>query len=243
MINRLMITAATAALIAGTGFANAQGTGMGRDAPSAGSTVQQSAPPSEKGAPSATPMNRDKASDSKGLDKGMKSTQSDQKAAPNAASNPSAQGDIKAGPKDEKSAQDNNPKGERSKSSETRGPAGNDMKAEGRNGNMSAETKGTPDSKAATTTTGQAGAGAKLSTEQRTRITSVIRDQHVAPITDASFAVSIGTRIPRDVTFHPLPVEIVSIYPEWRGYEYILVRDQILVVDPRTFEIVAILDV
>jgi hypothetical protein len=253
MFNRFMITAATAALIAGTGFANAQGT-MGRDAPSAGSTVQQSAPSSEKGAPSATPMNRDKASDSKGLDKGMKSTQSDQKAVPNSANKPSAQGDIKAGPKDEKSAQennlkgeksaqDNNLKGERSKSmsSETSGPAGNDVKAEGRNGNTSAETKGTADGKA-TTTTGQAGAGAKLSTEQRTRITSVIRDQHVAPVTDVNFAISIGTRIPRDVTFHPLPTEIVSIYPEWRGYEFILVRDQILVVDPRTLEIVAVLE-
>ena len=31
MFNRLMITAATVALIAGTGFANAQGTGMGRE--------------------------------------------------------------------------------------------------------------------------------------------------------------------------------------------------------------------
>jgi hypothetical protein len=243
MINRLMITAAAAALIAGTGLANAQGTGMGRDAPSAGSTVQQGAPPSEKGAPSATPMNHDNASDSKGLDKGTKSTQSDQKALPNAANNTSAQGDIKAGPKGEKSAQDNNQKGERSKgmSSETNGPAGNDMKAEGRNGNK-AETKGTAADSKATTTTGQAGAGAKLSTEQRTRITTVIRDQHVAPVANVNFAISVGTRIPRDITFHPLPTEIVTIYPEWRGYEFILVRDQIVVVDPRTFEIVAVLE-
>lgn len=243
MINRFMITAATAALIAGTGFANAQGT-MGRDAPSAGSMVQQSAPPSEKGAPSATPMNRDKASDSKGLDKGMKSTQPDQKVLPNAANKPSAQGDIKAGPKDEKSAQENNLKGERSNSmsSETRGPAGNDMKAEGRNGNMSAETKGTADSKA-TTTTGQAGAGAKLSSEQRTKITAVIRNQRVESLNNVDFNISIGTRVPRErVHLYPLPEEVVTIYPEWRGYEFIRVRDQIVVVDPRTLEIVAVLE-
>lgn len=253
MFNRFMISAATAALIAGTGFANAQGTGPGHDAPSAGSTVQQSAPSSEKGAPSAPPMNREKASDTKGLDKGMKSTQSDQKVLPNAANNPSAQSDIKAGPKDEKSAQennlkgeksaqDNNLKGERSKSmsSETNGPAGN-MKAEGRNGNMNAETKGTADSKA-TTTTGQAGAGAKLSTEQRTRITSVIREQHVTAASNVNFAISVGTRVPREVSFRPLPPEVVTIYPEWRGYEFFLVRDQIVVVDPRTLEIVAVLE-
>ena len=59
-----------------------------------------------------------------------------------------------------------------------------------------------------------------------------------------NFSVSIGTRVPRQgVTFRPLPVEVVTIYPEWRGYEFFLVRDQIIVVDPRTLEIVAVLDV
>ena len=88
----------------------------------------------------------------------------------------------------------------------------------------------------------QAGAGAKLSTEQRTRITTVIRDQHVAPVTNVNFSISVGTRVPRDVSFHPLPTEIVTIYPDWRGYEFILVNGQIVVVDPQTFEIVAVID-
>jgi hypothetical protein len=106
---------------------------------------------------------------------------------------------------------------------------------------MNAESKGTAESRSQTTT-GQAGAGAKLSTEQRTKITTVIRDQHVAPVNDVNFAITIGTRVPREVSFHPLPAEIVTYYPEWRGYEYFLVRDQIIVVDPRTFEIVAVLE-
>ena len=87
------------------------------------------------------------------------------------------------------------------------------------------------------------GGGAKLSSEQRTRITTVIRSQHVAPVTNVNFSVSVGTRVPRDIEFHPLPAEIVSIYPAWRGYEFILVRDQIVVIDPRSLEIVAVLDV
>jgi Protein of unknown function (DUF1236) len=115
---------------------------------------------------------------------------------------------------------------------------------------MNAETKSATDSKsqAATdsksqTTTGQAGAGAKLSTEQRTKITTVIREQHVAPTANVNFSVSVGTRVPREgVSFRPLPVEVVTIYPEWRGYEFFLIRDQIVVVDPRTYEIVAILE-
>ena len=80
---------------------------------------------------------------------------------------------------------------------------------------------------------GQAGAGAKLSTEQRTKITTVIKGQHVRPVTNVNFSISVGTRVPRDVSFHPLPAEIVTVYPEWRGYEFILVRDQIVVSIPK----------
>jgi hypothetical protein len=242
-----MISVAAAALIAGTGFANAQGTGMSRETPSAGSSAQQSAPSSDRGSPSATPMNRDSASDSKGSDQGMKSSQSEEKMQPQGGKNQRAQEDMKGGQKGEKSAQDNNMKNEKSKSmsSETneKGAAGKDMKAEGRqdrNGNMNAESKGA-DSKSQTTT-GQAAAGAKLSGEQRTKITTVIRGEHVQPLTHANFSISVGTRVPRDVSLRPLPTEVVTIYPEWRGYEFVLVNEQIVVVDPRTLEIVAVID-
>jgi hypothetical protein len=248
MTNRFMVSVAAAALIAGTSFASAQGTG-GREAPSAGSTVQQSAPSSDRAAPSsATQMNRneDKAAPA------AKTTQSDEKMQPGAAKS--------------QRAQDNNLKGEKSKSmsSENDNAKGgskemkaegredrNGMKAEGRTSdtrgpadkNLNADSKGAADGKA-TTTTGQAGAGGKLSTEQRTRITTVIKEQHVQPVTNVNFSISVGTRVPRSgVTFHPLPVEIVSFHPEWRGYEYILVRDQILVINPRTLEIVDVIDV
>jgi hypothetical protein len=245
MSSRFMISVAAAALIAGTGFASAQG--PARETPSAGSTVQQGTPSSERAAPSsATPMNRNDASDSGAP--AAKTTQSDEKMQPQGSKNQRAQDDMKAGAKGEKSAeksaQDNSIKGEKSKSmsSETneKGAAGKDMKAEGRNGNMNAESKGAADSK--TQTTGQAGAGAKLSTEQRTRITTVIRDQHVQPTTNVNFSISVGTRVPRTVSFHPLPVEVVTVYPEWRGYEFILVNNQIVVINPRTLEIVAVLE-
>ncbi len=144
MTNRFMISVAVAALIAGTGFANAQGTGMSREAPSTGSTVQQGAPSSDHAAPSsATPLNRHDATDS--AKPAAKTTQSDEKMQPQGGKNLRAQDDIKAGSKSEKSvqAQDTNVKGEKSKSmsSETneKGAAGKDMKAEGRNGNMNAE--------------------------------------------------------------------------------------------------------
>jgi hypothetical protein len=260
MTNRFMLSVAAAALIAGTGFANAQGT---REAPSAGSTAQQSAPPSEHAAPSAAPAARDAAEPTKPAP-GAKATQSEQP--PAAAKNQRAQDDMKAAPKGEKSAQDNDMKGEKSKSmssendnakgakdlkaegredrtgTKAEGRDGN-MKAEGREdrkGNVNAETKG---AEGRSQTTGQAAAGAKLSTEQRTKISTVIKEQNIRPVTNVNFAISVGTRVPREVSFHPLPAEIVTIYPDWRGYEMFLVNDQIIVVNPRTLEIVAVLDV
>jgi Protein of unknown function (DUF1236) len=246
MANRFMMSVAAAALIAGTGFAYAQGTGTNREAPSAGSAVQQSAPSSGNAGGSAQ-MNRDAAEPSSGA----KSTQSDQKS-PGGAKNQRAQDDMKAGTKGEKSAQDtmkkDNMTGDRSKnmSSDEKGAAGKDrdMKAEGREGrndNMNAETKGgAADNR--TQTTGQVGAGARLSGEQRTKITSVFRDQRVEPLNNVNFSIAIGSRVPRDISFHPLPAEVVTIYPEWSGYEFVRVRDQILVINPRTLEIVAVLE-
>jgi hypothetical protein len=210
MSNRFMMSVAAAALIAGTGFANAQGTGMSREAPSSGATTQQSAPPS-----AATPMNRD----------------SSQSGAP--AEAPKSAQSREMAPKGEKSAQDNM-KGEK-------GAAGKDMKAEDRNSNMNRADDRNGAAKS-TTTTGQAGAGAKLSTEQRTKITSVIKSQNVRPATNVNFSISVGARVPRNVGFHPLPAEIVTIYPEWRGYEFFLVGNQIIVVNPRTLEIVEVID-
>ena len=232
MTNRLMMSVAAAALIAGTGFANAQGTGTERNAPS----TEHAAPSS------ATPTNRNDATHGG-------AARSEQKMQPPGGMNQRAEDNMKANPRDEKSAQENNMKSDQPKGmsaqSDEKGSARKDMKAEDRNGNMNADSKGAESKGAAESksqTVGQAGAGAKLSSEQRTRISTVIRGQHVQPTTNVNFSISIGTRVPRDVSFHPLPAEVVTYYPEWRGYEFILVNEQIVVVDPGTFEIVAGID-
>ena len=231
MMNRFLISAAAVALIAGAPAVYAQGN-TNREG---GAAVQQSAP---TGAGSSGGAAAEKNQPSGG----MKSTQSEQKS-PGAAKG--------------QRAEENAP-GQKSKSisseNETKGGAGNmktegredrdkNMKAEGREGrdsNMKAEGQKTNPN--ANVTTGQAGAGAKLSTEQRTKITTVIRNEHVAPVTNIDFSVSVGTRVPRErVSLRALPSEVVTIYPEWRGYEFFLVRDEIIVVDPRSLEIVAIL--
>jgi hypothetical protein len=228
MTNRYLMSVAAAALIAGTGFAYAQGTGTSREAPSSGAApTQQVAPPSDRGS-AATPMNRD----------------SSQSGAPAEAPKSAQSKDMDRDGGKNQRAQDTAP-GQKSKSMSSdndKAGASKDMKAEDRNGNMNRADDRNGAAKS-TTTTGQAGAGAKLSTEQRTKITTVIKSQNVRPATNVNFSISVGTRVPRNVGFHPLPAEIVTIYPEWRGYEFFLVNNQIVVVNPRTLEIVEIIDV
>jgi hypothetical protein len=242
MTNRLMISVAALALVAGTGFANAQGTGMSREAPSA-APAQQSAPAEHGAAPeqrgnAGGQINRDAARPE------MKSTQTEQK--PGAATNQRAE-ENNQGPKSKTLSTDNADKaGVRDN---TTGPnmkpenraEDNEMNKAGRiDQKMSNESEGRSGRR--DETVGQAGAGAKLTTEQRTKITTVIRGQHVAPVEHVNFSISVGTRVPRDVRFYPLPAEVITYYPEWRGYEFILVGDQVVVIDPRSFEIVAVLD-
>ncbi len=245
MKQRLLISVAAASLLAGTGFVNAQGTSSqgsaGREAPSG--MTQQNGPSSYERGSATTPMHNN-ASESKGSKSDMKSTQSEERMQ-RGGHNQSAQ-DNRVNHekmKDQKSAQEHM-KGDRSKttSSEAEKTKDSHMKAEGRegrSGNMNAGSKGY---ESKSMTTGQAGAGAKLSTEQRTKITSVIKEQHVQPVTNVNFSIAVGTRVPKTVHFHPLPTEIITVHPAWKGFEFFLVRDEIIVVNPRTLEIVAVLE-
>jgi hypothetical protein len=95
--------------------------------------------------------------------------------------------------------------------------------------------------KSSTTGQGAAAGSAKLSTEQRTKITTIIKRQKVAPA-HLNVSVHVGARVPQSVHYYPLPTEVVEIYPEWRGYMFILVGDEIVVVNPRTHLIVAVLE-
>jgi hypothetical protein len=89
------------------------------------------------------------------------------------------------------------------------------------------------------------GADVRLSSDQRSRIHATVLGERGAPRfarNDLGFDLSVGVRVPRDrIHFVPLPETIVEIEPEWRGYDYFLVGDEVVVVDPDTFEVVAVI--
>jgi hypothetical protein len=265
MINRFLISAAAVALIAGAPAVYAQG-----NTKEGGAAMQQSTPSGNAGgaAGAATEKNAQSPGGMKSTQSEQKSpgATKGQRAEENTpgqkskglSSQNEPKGNMKAEGREDRDknmkaegreGQDKNLKAEgregQDKNLKAEGREGQDknLKAEGREGqdkNMKAE--GRTANPNANVTTGQAGAGAKLSTEQRTKITTVIRNEHVAHVTNVDFSISVGTKVPRErVSLRALPSEVVTIYPEWRGYEFFVVRDEIIVVDPRSLEIVAVL--
>lgn len=227
MRNRFLIGVAAAALIGSAGLVSAQTPG---NAPSAPAASQGAGGAGERAAP------MDRGDGMKGGQAQMpREGRNAQRAQDNARDDMKSKGaETTRDPKSGKAASDNSM--DKSKDG---------MKADRKNAadrdGMKADQKNASDSKAGTTT-GQAGAGAKLSTEQRTNIRTSITKQNIKPVTNINFSISVGTRVPRTVGFHPLPAEVVTIYPDWRGYEFFLVNDEIVVVNPRTLEIVAVID-
>jgi uncharacterized protein DUF1236 len=101
---------------------------------------------------------------------------------------------------------------------------------------------GRSEDRAVTEGRGAPGGAVNLSTEQRTRIHEIIIGERAAPrVNGVDFALRVGTPVPRSVRLVEVPRTIVEIEPRWRGFEYFLVGDEIVIVDPRNMEIVAVL--
>lgn len=182
-----LLSTVALALLLGTGAASAQG--MSKEPPERAPAAQQKAP-AEKVAPSMKDEHKSSQTtgqatpDSKATSKGHETTgQSPKSEAPDKAGSmnkektgsPSGQSDMRTRTKSEQ------------------------------NGAASKSTQGTTEQNRSTTTGQGAAAGsAKLSTEQRTKITSVIKQHKIEP-TKLSVSVSVGTRIPASVHLYPLP--------------------------------------
>lgn len=81
----------------------------------------------------------------------------------------------------------------------------------------------------------------QLSQTQRTKIETIVGKSSAARVSHVNFDVSVGVKIPSDVHVEVLPTEVVEIVPQFRGYDYIIVGDNILIIDPDFLEIVDII--
>lgn len=239
MRSRLLISVSAAALIAGAGFATAQDKG-GPGGPSGSPTAApQSSSPAQQSAPPASQP---------GGMKGGSDMQQRQEAPPARAQQDMNRGEQKQqraqdrDDKKEQRAQDRDKKEQRAQERREQRQDRAQDKSSPKGDRNAAETKS--DRKdGATTGQGAAGSGsASLNTEQRTKIKNTIRSTNVSKTTNVNFNVSVGTVVPQTVTLHPLPTTVVEVYPQWRGYRFILVEDEIIIIEPGSYRIVAVID-
>ncbi|HWS10391.1 MAG TPA: DUF1236 domain-containing protein [Xanthobacteraceae bacterium] len=222
MRNTLLVTVAATALIAGAGLAAAQGTGETREAP--GATTQQPKAPGGKmdQQPNSVPQ-KSPAPNAQAPMKPAPTAQAPAKETPA----PTAQAPMKEKPA-EKTAQA--PAAAKPQAAEPGGAAQTTPEA--------------PNSRMAPSTARdetKSGPPAALSSEQHAKIRDTLRVEKSERLTSVPFSHKVGEAIPGTVHLYALPVSIMEYAPQYRGYEYILVGDEILIVDPRTLRIVAVI--
>jgi len=81
----------------------------------------------------------------------------------------------------------------------------------------------------------------RLSGEERRRLHAAF-DLRRARVANATFDWHVGHRVPRGVRLYPVPSDVISFFPYYRGYSYFVVGDEICIVDPRTFVVVDVID-
>jgi hypothetical protein len=253
MKKTLMVSVAVAALWAATGLAMAQGIQQGgakAESPAAaspkGDTAAPMNTPAAKGAEPATPGAAPKAAvpqHAEGKPDGK--TTGDMKAdgkskASDSTAPATTSKDMKNPTAETKSPSD---------SKTTAGEVKTDSKAKASESTTTSKDLKTPtaETKPSTSDSKTVGNAATSATagppaEKRTQITSAIKQEKVQEVTNVNFNLSIGTAVPAGVRYHSMPSRIVEIYPEWRGYDFILVQGRYYVLQPRTHEIVFIIE-
>lgn len=82
-----------------------------------------------------------------------------------------------------------------------------------------------------------------LSGTEKERIQRTVIESGSAPrVENLSFSVRVGAPIPRSVHLVPVPEDIVTINPQWNGFLYFVSGDEIVVVDPNSFDVVGVLE-
>jgi hypothetical protein len=84
----------------------------------------------------------------------------------------------------------------------------------------------------------------QLSEQQRSTVhQTILKESNVNRASNVNISVSVGSRFPHSVRLAALPASVISLVPAYRSYRYVVVNDQICIVDPNTYAIVEIIAV
>lgn len=81
-----------------------------------------------------------------------------------------------------------------------------------------------------------------LTPAQRQRVWNDISRHGVIQIAPSNFTASIGATLPANIIPHMLPAEAPAHVPSLKPYDYALLRNKLLIVDPENKKIVQVID-
>lgn len=82
--------------------------------------------------------------------------------------------------------------------------------------------------------------GVQISEQKRTQLHEKLGRDRSRHSTNVRISVSIGATVPRNVDFYELPPDVVQIVPEYRSYRYVWVGDEIVIIDPARYVVIAV---
>ena len=81
----------------------------------------------------------------------------------------------------------------------------------------------------------------RLSMQDRERLHRSL-DVDRARLRNVKFDFHVGHRIPRTVHLFPVPREVIAFFPYYRDYDYVVIDDDICIVDPATYVVVDVIE-
>ncbi len=82
----------------------------------------------------------------------------------------------------------------------------------------------------------------QLSEQKRTSVRErMSKSARSNRVTNVNFDIRVGVNVPRNTTLHVLPPDVVEIVPEYRGYRYVYVRDEIVIIHPTNYVVIAVI--
>jgi hypothetical protein len=89
---------------------------------------------------------------------------------------------------------------------------------------------------------GDRGERVQLSEQKRTSVRErMSKSARANRVTNVNFDIRVGVNVPRNTTLHVLPPDVVEIVPEYRSYRYVYVRDEIVIIHPTDYVVVAVI--
>jgi hypothetical protein len=78
-----------------------------------------------------------------------------------------------------------------------------------------------------------------LNEREQTRVSDIIRQQRIQPVTNLNFSLSVAGTVPSSVRLSRISGELADIFPPYRDFSFFVAKQELVIVDPQSYAIVA----